>query len=193
MVDFFGAKKYILDRLGAELPSNLYYHGIHHTLDVYRVSTIIADLEKISDENTMIVNTAALYHDAGFMYRYLNNEVLAVGLVYEVLPDYGYSEKQIKRIGNIILTTKIKIKPRSLLQKIVCDADYDYLGREENAEIADSLYRELAAYGFSFSEKEWHGMQIEFLNKHEYYTKSSILLRREKKWAYLRYLKKQTV
>ncbi len=191
MMDFKGAKKYILDRLEAELDSNLYYHGIHHTLDVYETSIKIAELEKVSEESKLIVNTAALYHDSGFLYRYANNEVLAEGLIHEVLPDFGYNEKQIKTIGNIILTTRIKARPRTILQKIMCDADYDYLGRGNDVafKIATTLYKELIEYGFLFSEKEWNNMQIQFLKKHEYYTPSSLKIRRPNKLLYYEYLK----
>ena len=69
------------------------------------------------------------------------------------------------------------------------DADYDYLGREDNVVIANSLYTELSESGFSFNDKEWNSMQIKFLNEHQYYTESSIALRREKKWDYLKELK----
>ena len=69
------------------------------------------------------------------------------------------------------------------------DADYDYLGRDDVSKIADTLYRELNEYGFPFSKEEWNEMQIKFLQKHEYYTRSSLELRRPKKLEYYKYLK----
>jgi HD superfamily phosphodiesterase len=189
MLDFKGAKKYIIERLEAELKPNLSYHGIHHTMDVYEVSIKIAELEDVSQEEKLIINTAALYHDAGFVYQYEHNEVLAVEMVKEVLPKFGYNDKQIKTIGDIILTTRVKARPISLLEKIMSDADYDYLGRNEVGEIATTLHKELAEYGFPFLEKEWNEMQIKFLKKHEYHTESSLKLRRPKKLEYYEYLK----
>ena len=189
MVDFKGAKKYIIERLERELKPNLFYHGIHHTMDVYEVSIKIAELEEVSQEEKLIINTAALYHDAGFVYQYEHNEVLAVKMIKEVLPKFGYSENQIKIIGDIILTTRLKSTPQTLLEKIMSDADYDYLGRAEVGGIATTLHKELAEYGFPFSEKDWNKMQIKFLEKHEYYTKSSLELRRPKKLEYYEYLK----
>ena len=115
--------------------------------------------------------------------------MLAVKLINEVLPKFNYDEKQIKTIGDIILTTRIKARPHTLLEKIMCDADYDYLGRENVKKIANSLYKELLEYGTPFSENEWNQIQIKFLNKHEYYTDTAINLRRENKWKYIRYLK----
>ena len=73
----------------------------------------------------------------------------------------------------------------------MCDADYDYLGRgnDESFKIANTLHKELIANGFPFSEKEWNNMQIKFLQKHEYYTESSLRLRRPNKLLYYEYLK----
>jgi len=188
-MEFQGAKKYILKRLETELSSNLYYHGVHHTIDVYEVAMKIAEVEKISQEEMVIIKTAALYHDSGFLFEYDDNERLAVKLVKEILPRFGYNKKQMKAISDVILSTQIYSKPNSLLQKIMSDADYDYLGREDNFKIANSLNKELQANGFSFSDQEWNAMQITFLNKHEYHTAFSIGHRRSKKWDYLRNLK----
>ena len=189
MVDFKGAKKYIIERLESELKPNLFYHGIHHTMDVYEVSIKIAELEGIAQEEKLIINTAALYHDAGFVYQYENNEKLAVEMINEVLPSFGYNEKQIKTIGDIILTTRIKARPISLLEKIMSDADYDYLGRHDVASVAVTLHKELAEYGFPFAEEEWNEIQIKFLKKHSYHTNSSLQLRRPKKIEYYEHLK----
>lgn len=183
-MDFKGAKKYILNRLERELKPNLYYHGIHHTIDVYQTSIKIAELEGLSQDEKKLVNTAALYHDSGFIFRYEHNEELAVKLIEEVLPTFDYNERQINIIGNIILTTRIKARPITLLEKIMCDADYDYLGRNDFKKIADTLYKELNEYGHKFSIEEWNNIQIKFLKKHEYYTESSLTLRKPKKLAY---------
>ncbi len=188
-MDFRGAKDYILERMQKELSPNLYYHGIHHTLDVYEASIRIAELEGLSQEDKILVNTAALYHDSGFMFKYEHNEELAVELVGEVLPQFGYNKEQVQIICNIILTTRVKARPYTILEKIMCDADCDYLGRNDVERIAASLYKELIEYGFKADEKEWNKIQVKFLNKHEYYTQSSIQLRRPKKLAYIEHLK----
>ncbi|MCO6498850.1 MAG: HD domain-containing protein [Vicingus serpentipes] len=188
-MNFKEAKKYILSRLETELSPSLYYHGIHHTLDVYEASIKLAELENLSQEEKIIINTATLYHDAGFMFQYANNEDLAVNLVKEVLPSFGYNKKAVTTIAKIILTTKLTAHPITLLEKIMSDADYDYLGRDDVKLIAASLHKELHDYGASFTDEEWNTFQLKFLNKHQYYTPSAIALRREKKWAYMRYLK----
>ena len=50
MIDFNNAKDYILNRLENQLPKNLYYHGIHHTIDVYEAAIRLAETEKLNNE-----------------------------------------------------------------------------------------------------------------------------------------------
>jgi HD superfamily phosphodiesterase len=188
-MDFKEAKKYILTRLENELKPNLYYHGIHHTLDVYEASIRIAELEGLSQDEKIIVNTAALYHDSGFIYQYENNEEVAVKLIELILPKFGYNAEQIETIGEIILTTRIKSRPQTLLQRVMSDADYDYLGRSDVEKIATTLHKELYEQDFKFTDEEWNRMQIKFLEKHFYYTPSSIAMRRPKKLEYYEYLR----
>ena len=183
------AKKYILTRLENELPSKLYYHGIHHTIDVFEATTKLAETENITDHEKIIVQTAALFHDSGFIYQYHENEILATKIVSEALPHFNYNHDVIKFINQLILSTHPTKKPVTLLGEILCDADHDYLGREDVRTIADSLYKELQENTTPFSKKEWNELQIKFLDNHQYYTDSAISLRRENKWAYLRYLK----
>lgn len=188
-MDFKNAKKYILDRLEGELKPNLHYHGVHHTVDVYEASIRISELEGLNQEEKVIINTAALYHDAGFIYQYEHNEEVAAQLVKVVLPKFGYQEKEINEIEKIILSTKIKARPSSIYEKIMSDADYDYLGRNDVATIAGTLHKELFEYDFKFSEDEWNELQRKFLEKHLYYTQSSLTLRRPRKLEYYEHVK----
>ena len=92
-------------------------------------------------------------------------------------------------IGEIILTTRIKSRPQSLLQRVMSDADYDYLGSGDVEKIAITLQKELYEQDFRFNDEEWNKIQIKFLEKHFYYTASSIAMRRPKKLEYYEYLR----
>ena len=188
-MDFNEAKKYILHRLETELDCNLYYHGIHHTIDVYEASVKLVELERLNKEDKIIVETAALFHDSGFLFRYEHNEELAVNLAKVILPSFNYTNSSIKKIGQIILSTKVTARPTTILEKIMSDADYDYLGRDDVFKIADTLYKELNEFGVKFSLEEWNVIQYKFLKKHRYHTQSAIELRKNKKEEYLNYIK----
>ena len=161
---------YMITRMTKELNKNLFYHGVHHTLDVISAVERISKEEGINDDQHLLLNTAALFHDSGYIFTYHHNEEIGIKMARKILPDYGYTPNQIHIISGIIRTTKVRSKPKTSLQMIMRDADYDYLGRKDYTQIAATLYRELMAQGFKFSKEEWIKRQISFLEKHEYYT-----------------------
>jgi hypothetical protein len=71
------------------------------------------------------------------------------------------------------MVTKIPQQPKNLLQRIICDADLDYLGRDDFELIGDKLRQEFLAYGVVKNDKEWDRLQLKFLASHKYHTASS--------------------
>ncbi len=183
-------KDHILDRLKNELPENLYYHGVHHTLDVLNAIERIGKSEGVSQEEQLMLNTAALFHDAGYLYTYDHNEELAIKMAKKILPDYGYTPNQIKIISGIIRTTKVRSLPKTRLQEIMNDADYDYLGGKDYETIVETLYKEMCEQKQKISRKEWVLLQIRFLEKHKYFTESAGKTREKSKLQQIERLKK---
>lgn len=184
-------RKHLISRLEKDLPKNLHYHGVHHTRDVIRAAERIAISEGLDDESVMLIKTAALFHDAGFLRKYWKNEPQGVELAREILPRYDYSKEQIDIIEDMILATAIPQNPKNLYQEILCDADLDYLGRDDFEEISSSLCQELIEYGKIKNPQEWDGVQIKFLKKHKYFTKTSKETRTAKKLEKLEEIKKR--
>lgn len=178
-------EQYIMAKLANELPANLYYHGLHHTIDVIGSVERLAEMEGVSAEESIILKTAALFHDSGFIYQYYNNEHLGVKLACDVLPSFGYSGSQITLISKLILSTSLPTNPKNLLERIVCDADLDYLGRDDFYSISYTLRREWAEYGKPKTLVQWYEEQFNFMKRHTYYTESAQKLREEKKQQYI--------
>ena len=63
----------------------------------------------------------------------------------------------------MIMATKIPQSPRNGLEEIICDADLDYLGRDDFYEIGATLFEELKAYNVLQNEREWNRIQVKFL------------------------------
>ncbi len=63
----------------------------------------------------------------------------------------------------------------------MCDADLDYLGRDDFHEISDRLKRELQERGKIKNSRHWDEVQVSFFKLHKYFTKTSIRLRDKKK------------
>lgn len=185
------AEKHIIGLLKRELDKNLHYHDVRHTLDVFRAVERIANTEGIKGEDLFLLKTAALYHDAGFIRQYQNNEPIGAEMAREALPNFGYTPSQIEVIAGLIYATAIPHNPQTHLQEIICDADLDYLGREDFNTIADTLRRELMERGYIKSYMAWDQMQVDFLNQHRFFTSSSINLRRKGKLKHLEEIEKR--
>jgi uncharacterized protein len=164
--------------LKESLPSHLTYHCLEHTLDVYRETERLALSEKItsSDELTLVL-TAAAYHDIGFVVSELNHEQQSCIICMSDLPQYGYSDIEINKVCEIIMATKIPQSPNSQLAEILCDADLDYLGRNDFETIAETLYQEFKHRKIIDDRESWDNIQVNFFNSHHYFTQTNSNLR----------------
>lgn len=191
-MDFHQMREHILNRLKSLLPEEITYHDLPHTLNVEKAAKRYARLEGLNTEETFLIRTAALFHDAGFIQQYKDNEIFGANIAAATLPKFGYTEFQINIIRNIIMATSSEIEPVTLLEKIMCDADHDYLGRPDYHDIAKKLRKEMSDYGTSFADLEWVDFQIEYLeNKHVFFTESARNLRLQGKNARIKELKKK--
>lgn len=171
-------KNHVLSILEEGLSTSLTYHNIDHTLDVTAQCLNIAKAEGITDKHIFNeLHIASLYHDAGFLYVYVGHEEKGCEMAREQLPEFGISKISIENICAIIRATKMPQSPKNLLQQIMCDADLDYLGRDDFFTISDSLYKEVIDYKIVANKKEWEKLQELFLQSHTYFTKSSQKLR----------------
>lgn len=185
-INYMKAERHIMKLLEDELSSKLLYHSINHTIDVTQAVERLAIMEGITDEDLFLLKSAATYHDAGFVEKYDKNEEIGIRMAKEILPKYGYTTEQLEIIAGLIKSTEIPQSPKTHLEQIMCDADLDYLGRDDFHVIADYLRRELREHKKLDSDRLWDEIQIKFLNAHTYFTKSAIKLRQANKEKHIR-------
>lgn len=184
------AIQHILYRMHRELSAQLMYHNILHTDDVARQANRIARTEGITDETQLtLLKTAAYYHDAGFMTVYDDHEAESCQIAASVLPTFGYSAEQVEAVCRLIMATRLPQIPTDHLAMILCDADLDYLGREDFFSISPTLFDEWKAYGRLSDPIAWMNIQIRFLENHRYFTTTNQLLREPIKQQHLAVLK----
>lgn len=178
IVRFDDIEETVLNMLEEKLPKNLYYHNLKHTIDVTVQVEIIGRHEGITDEEMLMLKTAALFHDTGFTRTYKDHEDAGAEIAREYLPRFDYTKEQIDLICNLIMKTKLPPKPVTLLEQIICDADLDYLGRADFIPVSGNLYRELRERGAIKDDiNEWNKMQIKFIEGHQYFTNSAKQMR----------------
>ncbi len=178
MADFQKAKQYIINLLSSDLSSDFIYHDLNHTLDVYKSATQLGSLANLNDDELLLLQTAALYHDVGLIYTSEGHEEKGISIVREVLPDFSYSEEQISLIIKMIKSTELPQSPKSKLDELLCDADLDYLGRDDFFVLASKLHLEWSRMGINkMPFDQWIAIEKGFLETHQYFTPEAQKLR----------------
>lgn len=177
MDEFQKVKRKVIGRLHG-LSSDLTYHCLNHTLDVVDQSIRIATEEQVVDYRDLhLLKIAALYHDTGFLQSYNDHEEKSCEIFLEDADRYCLKAEEKSVIINLILATRIPQRPVTLLEKIICDADLDYLGRDDFFSIGDNLRREYLSYNVISDDEQWEQMQLKFILNHKFHTISSQKLR----------------
>jgi adenylate cyclase len=189
LMQFTDLQEIILDRLEKELPQHLYYHNVKHTVDVVTEVELIGWAEGVSDEEILLLKTAALFHDAGHIIAYDEHEMHGTTLAREYLPMFHYSAEQIERICQLIMATKLPPEPKDLLEAIICDSDLDYLGRSDFIPVSNTLFSELKEHDKISSLNDWNKLQIAFISKHQYFTRTARKLREVNKQSQIERIK----
>ena len=173
-IDYYGLEEYGFDFLTKKLAKKLYYHGPHHTKDVLNAVEKIGFNENVSPEEFILLRAAVLFHDFGYIDKYVDNEKIGADYAREILPNYGFNLTQVDKVCDLIMSTRVPQNPNNHLERIICDADLDYLGREDFLSISTNFYEELKNYGVVKSENDWDQIQIKFLKSHHFFTEYSI-------------------
>lgn len=189
MVNFERIYRDVMDRLTKKLPICYSYHDADHTQYVLDKAILIATEEKIDPDQLVLVKTAALYHDIGYLIGRINHEELGCQTAAQELKDFNYPEESIQLVCGMIESTKIPQRPKSHLDRIIADADLEYLGTDLFELGGKKLYNELKCFNPSLNEEEWIQIQISFLESHSYHTKFCIENREWKKQENLNRLK----
>lgn len=174
-------KDLVLEKLSNNLHKNLTYHCVEHTLDVMESAERLAKMEGVNGHDLQLIRTAALLHDLGFLETYRGHEDISSRMAAELLPAYGYSSDDIKKIQGMIKSTEIPQHPTNKLEEIIADADLDYLGRDDLFLIGQRLQYEWKKHGIVSTLKEWHEKQLAFLKAHSYHTRAANKLRNSTK------------
>ena len=189
--DFEKASRYIFARLARELSPYLTYHSFFHTKDdVLPAAIRLGRASAIGPENCLLLETAALYHDSGFLLSYNDHEQYSILIARETLPDFGYSAEQIESVAELIAATRMPQRPNGLLQELLCDADLDLLGRDDFMSLNRKLLQEISHYsGRAVKEEDWLASQTIFLTNHHFFTPAARELRSSGKWRNIAHMR----
>lgn len=165
------AEAFVREHFGTELSYKYKYHNITHTFNTVSEVEKIAEYFNLDEEHREYLTLAGLFHDTGILVNYFNHERESCAIMESFLQKRGYSEDKIFFIKNLILSTCIKLKPVTIYEKILTDADLSYLGKPHFFLGAELLRQEweLVLERF-FTQKEWLQNNINFFMQHRYST-----------------------
>jgi putative nucleotidyltransferase with HDIG domain len=164
-------KDHTIKLLSKQLPDNMTYHSINHTLDVVASALEIAEQQKLNDEETEIVHIAAWFHDIGYTQGCENHEQNGAKMAREFLMKMEFSPDKINKVEGCIMATQMPQKPQNMLERVICDADMMHLADHNYFAKADLLHKEIEKTKVcKIPESEWLKMNQDFLDKHCFFT-----------------------
>jgi uncharacterized protein len=172
----------IIDTLIEKLAPFLTYHDWKHTEHIIKMAEYIARQENTPEEDILLIKTAALFHDAGFISSANEgHEEESIRIAKMKLPEFGYTKQEIEIIAEMIQATAIPQEPKTKLECILADADLEHLGTDTFKFMGNKLYMEMKYTNPDLSPEEWNEIQIHFLQTHVYHTPYCILNRTPEK------------
>tara|TARA_R110000787_G_scaffold59922_14_gene135965 strand:- start:33918 stop:35108 length:1191 start_codon:yes stop_codon:yes gene_type:complete len=165
-------KIFVTNLLENGLSESLLYHNLQHTLRVYKSTKEIIDNSSFTEEEKLILELTALFHDTGYTVSSENHEEESVKIAQQFLTEKELDQKIIDKISECILATKFDAEPNSELDNVIRDADCSHFAQDDFQEISEFLRKEIKiTEGKDFSKSEWGILNMALLKfKHVYYT-----------------------
>lgn len=165
------AKRFVRSFIKSNISSQRYFHNIEHTEFVVENAIQIAKYYALDGNDRIAVTVAAWFHDIGYCFSAMDHESYSVNQALQFL-DENKCPLEIKgMVEDLILSTKTPVRPSSLTQEIICDADMAHLGSPNYFMWSDRLKREVDHFsGKPVTLYHWNEQNIRFFQAHRYFT-----------------------
>lgn len=154
-----------------------HYHNFQHTLEVVNACSILAARENLNEKETEILLLAAYFHDTGCWAGQEDlslHEEKGVGLAAAFLKSSNH-EFLIEDVSSLILATKFPPNPRTISEKIICDADLQHLSSGDFFDFSLKLKKEQEELGiFMGTKTEWFQTTLGFMRNQRYHSKAGL-------------------
>lgn len=186
------ARAYAENVFSDETFDNRPFHNLAHTQDVVAAVKEIGSRTDLTDDEMESASIAAWLHDIGYLEGEGDHESKAAEKARELLRSWGASHRKVLEVSEAILATKIPQQPRSIVSKVVCDADLFHLSTESCVRQSDKLREEWKLTDKKdLNEKEWLKQNLAFLESHRYHTPYGQTILQEGKKRNIKNLRKQ--
>lgn len=185
------AEKYVIDLFESGLTPDHRYHSLNHSLFAKEAAVILGKKYHLKKKELEALALAALFHDTGFTQTFDGHEDVSIEIVKEFLGERNYDPAYLEKIVACIETTKMGVAPKTLLQKIMKDADFNDFGEETYEDKANNLRHEWEVFrNIKMTDEEWLENNWNFWNNHVFYTGEAAMMFRKAKKQNLKKLQK---
>ncbi|OPC32476.1 Pycsar system effector family protein [Elizabethkingia miricola] len=147
------------------------YHNYKHTQEVVANAEILANADNLNEEEKEILMVACWFHDSGYTEDIMLHEEKSCEIAAEFLKAEGVNDDFIRRVKELIMSTKVCCKPDNRIENIIRDADSSHLGSEDYFTYSDNLRKEWEqTLGKNFSKKKWNLDNLRFFRFHQFNT-----------------------
>ena len=146
------------------------FHNLSHTKDVVEAVKEIGMHSELTEEEMEACIAAAWLHDVGYRSGMKDHEKQSVSVATELFQRLGTPVGMINMVNNAILSTHMPQQPRSIVDKVLCDADLAHLAGQLCEPKSILLREELQGKGKSFGDDEWKAYNLTFMQQHHYHT-----------------------
>ncbi len=149
----------------------LLFHNLANTQSIVLVVGQIAGDYPLDEKELFIANTAVWFLYVGYYKDFLHPEDASAKMAEEFFTGTGLENETVERIKKCILATMPGAVPDTLVEEIICDANYFYLGTE-NFSRYNKLRRkeDELLHKTTFDRNQWTKDTIQMLEGHKYYT-----------------------
>jgi predicted metal-dependent HD superfamily phosphohydrolase len=172
-INISAVQTYVEKLFNERLPEGISYHDLEHTKYVAHQARIIGRKSRLTDTEQDIAETAAWFHDIGFLSSTEDHETESQKMAREYLSSHGVPDEVIDRVHFCIEATRMPQDPGDdMIAAVVCDADMSYLSEDFYIQRTRKLREEWNnTREKKISKKDYYIETIELFNNHAYHTK----------------------
>ena len=167
-----GISRHVTGLFNEKLPAWAVYHNLEHTQETVRAAREIGKASGLSKGEMAIVETAAWFHDIGYIDGPEEHEERSATEAAAFLKENGFPQEKLDMVLACIRATAVPQKPMNLLEQVLCDADIVHVGKKRFGARSDLLRSEMEMRkGQPISDLNWLNYNIEFITNHNFHTK----------------------
>lgn len=149
----------------------LVFHNLEHTENVVKHTQEIAGHYNVSENEMLILYTAAWFHDTGHLFTEpAKHEEMGCEIMKKFMREHLDDAKTITAIEECIMATKFPRNPKNLLEQIICDADTYHFGTKDFKKTNKNAFEEYKLRLGGTDRIKFNEGTIKMLEDHKFYT-----------------------